>query len=266
MKRLMKCLLFAVMLLLPVAVTHSAEPTRLRILSYNIHHGEGVDRKLDLERIATVIRSVTPDVVALQEVDQKATRTGVVDQPAELARLTKMNVVFGANIELQGGHYGNAVLSRFPISGHKNHSLPNFDLSEQRGVIAAEIKIPEMKMPLLLLATHLDHQSDDRNRLASAKVINELISPHPHQPAILSGDLNATPDSDTLKLLEPIWTRANEKPMATVPVDQPTSQIDFIMYRPANRWKVVEVKVLDEAIASDHRAIFAMLELQSEDE
>ena len=49
--------------------------------------------------------------------------------------------------------------------------------------------------------------------------------------------------------------------MATVPVDQPTKQIDFILYRPRNRWKVIEVKVLDEAVASDHRAIFAVLEL-----
>ena len=75
------------------------------MLSYNIHHAEGVDNKLDLERIANVILSVKPDIIALQEVDQKATRSGSVDQPAELARLTKMNVAFGANIPLQGGHY-----------------------------------------------------------------------------------------------------------------------------------------------------------------
>ena len=98
--------------------------------------------------------------------------------------------------------------------------------------------------------------------MASAKVINELVNKYPTRPAILAGDLNATPESKTLREFESIWTRANEKPMATVPVNQPTKQIDFILYRPEDRWKVVEVKVLDEAVASDHRAIFAILELQ----
>ncbi len=56
----------------------------------------------------------------------------MVDQPTELAKLTKMHVVFGANIELQGGHYGNAVLSRFPITRHKNYlKRPTSTGSEQ---------------------------------------------------------------------------------------------------------------------------------------
>lgn len=255
-------ILFATICVLNESV--AAEPTRLRVLSYNIHHGEGVDRKLDLERIAKVIRSANPDVVALQEVDRNVKRTGVVDQPVELARLTKMNVIFGANIELQGGHYGNAVLSGYPIARHKNHLLPNIDDSEQRGVIELEIEIPEADQKVLLLATHLDYRPDESERLASAKVINDLIANRPEHPALLAGDLNATPESETLRLFGTAWTRANTKPMATVPVSEPTKQIDFILYRPVSRWKVVEVKVLDEAVASDHRAIFAVLELQTE--
>ena len=266
MKLLMKSLLLAAVSLLPVSSNHSAEPTRLRVLSYNIHHAEGVDRKLDVERIASVILSVKPDIVALQEVDQKVKRTGSIDQPAELARLTEMNVVFGANIELQGGHYGNAVLSRFPITQYKNHLLPNIDDGEQRGVIEAEIPLPKSDQSLLLLATHLDYRADERERLASAKFINKLIEEHPDHAALLAGDLNATPDSETLQLFGTKWTRANENPIATVPVNQPTKQIDFILFRRANRWKVVEVKVLNEAVASDHRAIFAVLELQVDDE
>ncbi|TWT60917.1 endonuclease/exonuclease/phosphatase family protein [Rubinisphaera italica] len=266
MKQLMKCVLLAAVSLLSVSTCHSAEPIRLRVLSYNIHHAEGIDRKLDVERIASVILSVKPDIVALQEVDQKVKRTDSVDQPAELARLTEMNVIFGANIELQGGHYGNAVLSRFPITRHKNHLLPNIDDSEQRGVIEMEISLPKSNESLLLLATHLDYRADERERLASAKYINELIASHPQHPALLAGDLNATPDSETLQLFGEKWTRANEKPMATVPVNQPTKQIDFILHRSANRWKVVEVNVLDEDIASDHRAIFAVLKLQADDE
>jgi endonuclease/exonuclease/phosphatase family metal-dependent hydrolase len=234
---------------------------RLRVLSYNIHHGEGVDGKLDLPRIAGVIKSVKPDLVALQEVDQGTERTNKVDQATELARLTGLNVVFGGNIRYQGGAYGNAVLSRLPISRHKNLLLPNFDDGEQRGVLQVEVELPGEHGTLLFLATHLDHRPGDRERFASAKVINELASEGKGQPAVLAGDLNDVPDSRALGEFGTVWSRANEKALPTIPVHRPARQIDFILFRPAERWKAAEVQVLDEAVASDHRAIFAVLEL-----
>ncbi|QDV12394.1 Endonuclease/Exonuclease/phosphatase family protein [Rosistilla oblonga] len=266
MKQFIKYLVLAAMALSPVSASYSSEPLRLRVLSYNIHHGAGVDSKLDLQRIADVILSVKPDVVALQEVDKNVKRSGDVDQPAELARLTKMNVVFGANIDLQGGHYGNAILSRFPIIRHENHRLPNIDGGEQRGMIEAEIALPKSNQPLLLLATHLDHRPDESERLASAAFINKRLAGKPQHPALLAGDMNARPDSETLRRLQANWTSSNQTPMATYPVTQPTIQIDYILHSPAKRWKVIEFKVLDEAVASDHRAIFAILELQTDDE
>lgn len=242
----------------------AAEPIRLRVLSYNIHHAEGMDRKLDLERIARVIRSVSPDLVALQEVDQSVKRSSSVDQPAELARLTEMQVAFGKNIELQGGGYGNAILSRHPITRQQNHPLPNFEHGEQRGLIEAEIAVPGLNAPLLFLATHLDHRSDDRERLASAAAINELIGNRPDQPAILAGDLNDGPESATLHRFKLQWTRANERPQPTIPVVKPSRQIDFVLVRPRARWKTIEVRVLDEPVASDHLPILAVLDLLPE--
>lgn len=240
----------------------AAEPLQVRVLSYNIHHAEGVDGRLDLARIAKVIESVEPDVIALQEVDQNARRTGAVDQPAELARLTGMQVVFGANIELQGGHYGNAVLTRWPIVHSENHLLPNVDDGEQRGVLLVDVAPPQ-QAAVRLLATHLDHRRDERERLASAKMINRLIEKHGEQPAVLAGDLNATPESQTLSELRKAWTPVNEAPLPTIPVARPARQIDFVLYRPAGRWRVIEVRVLEEAVASDHRAIFAVIELRT---
>lgn len=239
----------------------SAEPIRLRVLSYNIHHGEGVDRQLDLDRIARVVTSAKPDLVALQEVDQRVQRTNSVDQPARLAELTGLAIAFGANIDLQGGHYGNAVLSRHAIVATSNHSLPNVDQGEQRGLLAVEVKIPEAGKTLLLLATHLDHRRDDRERVESAKMINQLVAEQ-RGPVILAGDLNDVVGSETLRQLELDWQRANEQPLATIPVGEPSRQIDFILFRPAERWRVIEVKVLEEAVASDHRAILAVLELR----
>ena len=91
------------------------DDTILRVLSYNIHHAAGTDGKLDLTRIANVINSVKPDVVSLQEVDQNVRRSNSINQPDELAKLTGMRVLFAQNIPLQGGSYGNAILTRFEI-------------------------------------------------------------------------------------------------------------------------------------------------------
>jgi len=132
---LVAALVFSTTALMQGSEAGSGDAPRLRVLSYNIHHGEGVDHKLDLQRIAGVIKSVNPDLVALQEVDKGTQRANRVDQPVELARLTGMKVVFGGNIRYEGGDYGNAVLSRLPIKRHKNHLLPLFDDGElpQRG-------------------------------------------------------------------------------------------------------------------------------------
>lgn len=267
-RRRFTCLVLFAAVLFPMrrAAGEDAKPVRLRVLSYNIHHGEGTDRKLDLPRIAEVIKSVSPDVVALQEVDRNVQRSMQVDQPAELARLTGMHATFGRNIPLQGGEYGNAVLTRRPPKRQENHLLPRFDDGEQRGVLRVELDLASddgAKQALTFLATHLDHRRDGKERLASAQKINELASKSP-APAVLAGDLNDVIESATLGELQKAWTSANDKPLPTIPVTTPARQIDFILYRPADRWKVVEVRVLDEAVASDHRAIFAVLELRPE--
>ena len=243
-----------------IFASSNTEPIRLRVLCYNIHHAEGVDGKLDVPRIARVILSVKPDLVALQEMDQKTKRTQKVDQVAELARLTKMKSVFGANIDFQGGHYGNAILSRFPITRHKNHHLPNMDSGEQRGVLESVIKVSKEES-ILFMVTHLDHRRPDAERRASAKFINQMIGEQKNIPAILAGDLNDVPGSPTLKEIGKLWLRTNPEITPTVPVTKPVRQIDYILVRPKDRWKVVETQVLDEAVASDHRAIFAVIEL-----
>lgn len=240
--------------------TEDNQNLRLRILSYNIHHAEGVDGKLDVPRIAQVILSVKPDLVALQEVDKNTIRTGKVNQDIELSRLTKMNSVFGSNITFQGGQYGNAILSKFPIIKNKNFLLPNVDSGEQRGLLQSQIQISN-KENVLFFSTHLDHRRSDTERLASAKAINQIISLDNKSPAILAGDFNDVPDSPTLKELGKVWLRTNKKILRTIPASKPSRQIDYIFVQPKERWKIIESQILDEDIASDHRAIFSIIEL-----
>lgn len=242
------------------ALSEGAEPVRIRVVSYNIHHGEGIDGKLDLPRIAKVINEVEPDIVALQEVDQKVDRSGRVPQADELAKLTKMNSVFGGNIPLQGGFYGNAILTKYRSISMTNHGLPQLGPGEKRGVIEADITVPGLDQPLKFLATHFDHRRDDAERVASAKAIAQLADDWNDSPALFCGDLNAVPEAESIQLIKKEWTSANRENLNTIPAQEPNRQIDYILYRPAKGWKVIEFKVLEEEIASDHRAILAVLE------
>jgi len=239
------------------------EPPRLTVLSYNIHHGEGMDARLDLKRIAEVITAEEPDIVALQEVDQRTARTGRIDQPAVLGRLTGMEVHFGANIEIFGGEYGNALLIKPDVVAFTNHKLPSFYEGEQRGLIDATLRL-ENGAQVRVLATHLDHRPNDEERLASVEMINGLVADE-ERPALLLGDLNARPDSRVMERLLQEWTAPNAEPLPTFPANDPIRQIDYILIRPKERWRFVEVRVLEAPVASDHRPILAVLERIGED-
>lgn len=258
------CHLALAVALAVVGGASAAPPVRLRVLTYNIHHGEGTDGRLSLERIARVIRSADPDVVALQEVDRKTERTGGVDQAARLADLCRMHMVFGKNLDYQGGAYGNAVLSKAPIARSRNYHLPRHDDGEQRGVLTSHIDVPGMPEPLLFFCTHLDHRSPDGERFASVLQINQLLQEltvgREQRAALLAGDLNDVPTSRVLGRLKQVWTPVAKEPMPTVPVDRPQRQIDYILFRPAGRWRVVEALVIDQLTASDHRPVLAVLE------
>jgi endonuclease/exonuclease/phosphatase family metal-dependent hydrolase len=247
-------------------------PEEIRVVTYNIHHGEGADRKTDLKRIANLLLAVEPHVVALQEVDQGTRRAGGVDQPAELAKLTGMQVIFGRNIDFDGGGYGTAVLTKLPVKSHKKVKLKSFYAPtsvnpEQRGVQVLELG--ENDEPgILFLNTHLDYRPPDDERMASAKTINELVAKHGDRPAILAGDLNAIPESGPIEELRKQWqivgTEAEARPSAALPIltfpaEKPDKWIDFVLVRPAEKWEVVEVRVLDEGVASDHRPLLAVL-------
>jgi len=116
------------------------KPLVLRVMTYNIHVGVGMDQKLDLERIADVINHERPDLVGLQEVDRGVRRTQGVDEIGELSKLTRMNYAFAHNLDYQGGEYGVAVLSRFPIKNIDHRKFENRRESERRGMLRVEVE------------------------------------------------------------------------------------------------------------------------------
>lgn len=248
-------------------ITASSNSFRVRVLTYNIHHGEGVDRKFDLPRIAKVILSTKPDVVALQEVDVKTKRSSGVDQAAELGKLTGMHFVFGKAMDWNDGQYGEAILSRWKFETTKNVALPHSEGREPRSAISATMRIGgkldgKAEGPrFTFVGTHLDHLRDQTDRMAQVKKLNDVFATKDYPLCILAGDLNATPKSEPMGLIFKHWHAADDvKQQPTIPVDKPTAKIDYVLFRPANRWKVIETKVIDERIASDHRPVLAVLE------
>lgn len=233
--------------------------SHLRVLSYNIHHGEGIDGRLDLARIAQVIRESQADLIALQEVDQGAARTGRVDQTADLGRLTGFHASFGQAMDFQGGTYGQALLSRWPMDGFQVHPLPNPSNREPRIAVSALVQPPGWPR-IGFAGTHLDHVGDDGDRWAQAGRLLELFSGD--QLRLLTGDFNATPESRVMTRLLAHWRDAAAlHPQPTVPAEAPRRRIDYVLLRPAAAWRVNRVEVMPEAVASDHRPVLAELAL-----
>lgn len=236
-------------------------PITLRVLTYNIHHGEGTDGRFDLPRLAGVMKRVQPDVIALQEVDQGTARAGHVSQLAELGRLMNMHAEFGKAMDYLGGGYGVGVLSRWPILAAENHPLPTLPGQEPRTALSVHVRVGEEGPLLQFISTHLDRGRGRENRITQATYLNALLVPGKGLPSILAGDLNARLGSTEMDTFDTLWT--NAFPADSSPSTSQRrrrSRGDYVLLRPADRWRVVETTVIDETVASDHRPLLAVLE------
>lgn len=253
----------------PLAATSpaaAAQGRSLRVLCYNIHWSLGMDGKYDVGRIAEVIMAAKPDLVALQEVDVGVKRSARVHEVRRLVELTGMAGRFGPTQHFEGGLFGNAVLTGLPILDVEIHPLPYTDATPTlqtypRGAIAVTVSAPDGN-PLRFVSTHFQHNVPE-DRTAQAKAINGLFAAEGDRlRTVLAGDMNAKPDEEPIRILLERWTHAADDPPApTAPAVNPRSRIDYIFYRGAADFRVREARVIAEEMASDHRPVFAELEL-----
>ena len=223
--------------------------THLRVLAYNIKHGRGNDGLVDLERTAAVIRRLQPSVVALQEVDNGVARSGNIDEAKRLAELTGLNHhAFGSFFDYQGGEYGMAILSRYPLRNVTNLRLPGG--AEPRTALIATVAAPN---PFRLVSVHF-YQTEEE-RLAQSQTLLDHLDETPDLPCIIAGDFNSRPDSPVLKLFADWHVPDKGKDHFTFSSDKPKSEIDFIMFRPDPAFISQGIDVVDEPIASDHRPL-----------
>jgi len=245
--------------------THSmhTKPITLRVMTYNIHHGEGLDGKVDLLRIAQLIQREGADIVALQKVDKGVARTARRDLPAELAELTGMACVFSNNFPYQGGEYGNAVLTRFPVRRVTNTRYQMLRAGEQRGLLQLVLDVRGHE--LVFMNTHIDYRPDDAERMLNVGEIETQMQQHPGRSMILCGDFNAPPESRVCRRLserlDDTWARIGPDAGFTIPAQQPNKRIDYIWITkekslvPLRAW-------VPQSDASDHLPVVAEFHLR----
>lgn len=245
-------------------IAQDIDSTRIiRVLTYNIFHGETMNHDFNLNLIANVIKSLNPDIVALQEVDYRTKRVSGRDLVTELGYLTGMLAIFGKAMDYDEGEYGEGILSRYSFKETKNNPLPHSPDNEPRAALEILIELPSGD-EIIFIGTHLDHTDDETDRISQVRKINEIFKEN-KIPTILAGDLNAIPGSEPIEILKEHWIDAyNENPQPTWPSSNPNEKLDYIMFLPPERFCVIETKVIDEKIASDHCPLLVILKLLPE--
>ena len=212
------------LLALGVWACHS-EKNEVAIMTYNIRHGVGMDGFLNLNRTVAAIQSFNPDILILNEVDEGTQRSFFVRQADSLGELLGMRARFGRSIDYDGGQYGNALLSVYPILDFQVIDLSVDAPLEGRSVFLAELLVFEDT--LYVMGAHLGLQEEEQ----SQQVETILRSLPGSENIILAGDFNFTPETASYqaiqsKLLDGI--QAVDRAYFSFPSDQPDRRIDYV--------------------------------------
>jgi endonuclease/exonuclease/phosphatase family metal-dependent hydrolase len=242
----------------------AADSLTVRVLVYNIHAGKDAGGVHNLARVAEVVRDARADIVLLQEVDRGTRRSGGEDQPAILGAATEMHAAFGSTLDYQGGEYGIAVLSRWPISADTLIRLPVTPAQERsggsrepRGALRVRVATPAGAM--LVINTHLDPGRDDRWRRQEAEAVRDLAlgAADGAVAVLVGGDFNSTPESAvqvmlTSSGLRDSWLECGSGDGFTFSADSAVKRIDYLYIIGDGRCRSAEVLATK---ASDHRPL-----------
>lgn len=241
-------LFVAVLFFLPAGVSAENKAGQLKVMTYNIHNGIGLDDVMDYGRIAGVINRVGPDICAIQEADSVTGRSGGRDLMLELAGLTNMHHTFAKGIDFMGGSYGIGLLSKEKPIRVKRVPLPGRE--EARVALVAEFE------DYVFIGTHLTLSRDDKMR--SVVMLDSLAAEYKSlKPVILAGDLNMRPDTEYFKELGKTFTPLSPLMNPNSTAERPRGMIDFILGYTGGQFFTTSLssEVVDAPIESDHRPV-----------
>ncbi|WP_395750167.1 endonuclease/exonuclease/phosphatase family protein [Prosthecobacter sp.] len=242
--------------------------SRLRVMTYNAHSCVGTDGELSHVRIAEVIASQDPDIVAIQELDLARMRSGRLDQAAVIAEHLKMRFHFHPALRVKEEMYGDAILSKWPLTLRHAGELPTVKSRlafEPRGALWVTAACGDHEVQIV--NTHLGLSLRERNAQAQALVGPEWLG-HPgcRQRVVFCGDLNTPPCLAAYRTFSRVLrdsalhTRMRRR--ATFPSRFPLVRLDYLFVSPDIR--VVDVRVPRDELtraASDHLPLIADLDI-----
>jgi len=240
----------------------------IRVMTYNMHSGVNRDGKVRLQPAVQVIRSLNPDIVALQEVDVGITRSRYRHQAKALGERLEMDFFFYPLVQFETRHYGLAFLSRRPFTIVKCDRLPTVWPRlrlQKRGAIW--IRLNHLPRPIHIFNTHLGLFHRERRRQAEALLGRDWLKAVPQDEAVVfCGDLNAGPLSWIYRNLSTRLSDVQkkrvgrERPQPTFSSRRPILRIDHIFV--SHHLASLSVKVPTSRItqmASDHLPLSAEL-------
>ncbi len=242
-----------------------AEPNapRLRVATYNVHGCVGMDRQRSETRIAEVIAGFSADVVALQELDLGRARSAGVDQAQLIAEQLGWVLLFAPAMRNGDEHYGNAIISRYPLTLVRALELPgegSWYCRERRIALwaAAETEIGRVQ----IINTHLGLGRAER--FLQAGLLAESLRTVPRgEPLILLGDFNSLPGSRSLRVIRDHLRSAralfpSAGPCRTFPTRFPSIAVDHIFLNESLDLTSLSVPSSGLAgMASDHYPLLA---------
>lgn len=224
-------------------------PESLKLLSYNVCHGCGLDMVVDVSRAAAVINELRPDFVALQELDVNVPRSGKIDEMAELSCLTGMHPFFGKAIDLDCGAYGVGILSRLPGEIVCHRQLPGYEMRTLLGIES----ITAAGNPIRFYCTHFPLKAD--LRLISAGILSEEIN-RCKVPTAVMGDFNCQPNEFSWKLMASMMQSAHAGEwLLTFSSDRPRIAIDHCFFNRCGAWCDISASVVNAPNTSDHNPL-----------
>jgi endonuclease/exonuclease/phosphatase family metal-dependent hydrolase len=227
--------------------------TRLRVATYNVHSGVGVDRRFRPQRIVDVIDELSADVVALQEV---LSPVRGFDVHANLREETGLHLVTLTTMPLAGGTFGNALLSRWPIIDLAEHGLTVGTREPRR---ALDATLGRDVRELRVIATHLGLRSAERHEQLARLL--EVVKREPDLPTVIAGDFNIT-RARARELRAHAAQLGKQSALATFPSFAPLLPLDRIFA--LHGAEIVDVAVhrsRKARVASDHLPLVATIEL-----
>ena len=225
----------------------------ITVMSYNIHHGKDLEGNDRIDEMADFIRNSGAGIVGLQEVDSVCTRSGRVDQTAELARKAGMNPVFARHFAFQGGAYGQALLSKYPVHAVETLRLPV--ASGSVVMLMADVLITDTRK-IRVVNVHLDYRGQESREQQVRLIVEQLKNCK--LPIVFVGDQNTVPGSPELEVLMRGLRLADTHPDGgyTFPANKPDRRIDYVLTSPGA--KVIRAQVPDVPY-SDHLPIISEL-------